>query len=131
MGEMADYYNDYQAQTLEDLLNYQSGTMGVEEAIDCGVLDEFGSLDVNAPILVGVEDINSLIVRLNECDLAITKYINNKLREQIDRRDLKQKGTKICYCCGTENLHWKNVEGKWRLFDATDIHKCPVNPINE
>jgi hypothetical protein len=36
-----------------------------------------------------------------------------------------------CRCCGTNNLLWNQVNGKWRLFDGNSIHKCPINPLKE
>ena len=36
---------------------------------------------------------------------------------------------KICRCCGKPGLHWDTHQGKWRLFDKSGLHHCPVNPL--
>lgn len=37
----------------------------------------------------------------------------------------------VCRCCGTGDLRWKQVEGKWLLFDNDKLHDCPVKPLPE
>ena len=37
----------------------------------------------------------------------------------------------VCRCCGTGNLTWQQVEGKWLLFDDGRLHDCPVKPLPE
>ena len=39
--------------------------------------------------------------------------------------------TKTCRCCGLDGFHWVEIGGKWRLFDASGVHICPVNPLKE
>jgi hypothetical protein len=36
---------------------------------------------------------------------------------------------KTCRCCGKGGLRWGLIDGKWRLFDRDDIHRCPVRPL--
>lgn len=36
-----------------------------------------------------------------------------------------------CRYCGTKNLTWGMVDGKWRLFNKKGIHKCKVVPLPE
>lgn len=38
---------------------------------------------------------------------------------------------RTCRCCGKSNLYWKQIKGKWRLFQDGKIHDCPVNPLIE
>ncbi len=40
-----------------------------------------------------------------------------------------QRSTKTCRCCGSVNLHWEMVDGKWLLHDNEGVHNCPVNPF--
>lgn len=34
-----------------------------------------------------------------------------------------------CRCCGANHLHWKEFNGRWRLFDDNGLHACPVAPL--
>lgn len=34
-----------------------------------------------------------------------------------------------CRCCSEGNLFWREIDGKWRLFNDRGIHKCPVQPL--
>ena len=36
---------------------------------------------------------------------------------------------KQCRCCGEGGLFWKKLDGKWRLFDDSGLHKCKINPL--
>lgn len=36
-----------------------------------------------------------------------------------------------CKCCGREGLSWKEVKGKWRMFNGPGMHMCPVKPLPE
>ncbi len=36
-----------------------------------------------------------------------------------------------CRCCSRDGLRWGRHEGKWRLFEDGDLHRCPVNPLPE
>ena len=44
MGEMADFANEFQEATMEQLFQYQSGEMTLEEAYEAGIIDELGGL---------------------------------------------------------------------------------------
>ena len=39
--------------------------------------------------------------------------------------------TKICRCCGESGLQWGVHSGKWRLFNGSNLHVCPKNPLND
>jgi hypothetical protein len=34
-----------------------------------------------------------------------------------------------CRCCGSTDVKWKQVNGKWLLHEGKEIHKCPVKPL--
>jgi hypothetical protein len=70
MGEHADASNDEQAQSLEELLEYESGGMSDIEAIEQGILDEDGSIPTNGTTW-GVHDVESLVAELDKCDAAL------------------------------------------------------------
>ena len=36
-----------------------------------------------------------------------------------------------CRCCLTPGLRWGRLDDKWRLFDATGLHHCPVRPLHD
>ena len=36
-----------------------------------------------------------------------------------------------CKCCGCTGLSWKEVDGKWRMFNGPGMHVCPVTPLPE
>jgi hypothetical protein len=36
-----------------------------------------------------------------------------------------------CRLCGRKNLHWRQRNDKWRLFDNRGIHVCKIHPIND
>ena len=42
MGEMADFANEYQEESMHQLDRYKASEMNLEEAYDCGILDELG-----------------------------------------------------------------------------------------
>lgn len=31
-----------------------------------------------------------------------------------------------CKNCGVTDLHWVNLDEKWRLYDGEEPHECPV-----
>jgi hypothetical protein len=76
MGEMADFYNEYQAQSMEDLMAYESGQMSFYEAMQRGVI-----VNGELPSITtwGVHDVNSLEELSKECDLEY--YINIKSKK--------------------------------------------------
>jgi hypothetical protein len=49
MGEMADFYNEEQEDSLIDIDLYQSGQISKLEAIDRGILDQDGSFFLGTP----------------------------------------------------------------------------------
>jgi hypothetical protein len=78
MGEFANYFNDEQAQSLEELCEYESGQISDAEAIERGILDEDGSLPNDAPTTWGVHDVASLEVEMLKCETALNKVLNKK-----------------------------------------------------
>ncbi len=68
MGQHADDYNDFQAQSCEDLLDYESGSIDKLEAIERGVLDENGCYTQNVTVW-GVHDVESLVHELDVLSL--------------------------------------------------------------
>ena len=36
---------------------------------------------------------------------------------------------KTCRCCGQTGLLWGKIDGKFRLFDKNQVHKCPIKPL--
>ena len=36
---------------------------------------------------------------------------------------------KTCRNCKAHGLHWRKLQGKWRLFDGDKMHECPVAPL--
>jgi hypothetical protein len=38
---------------------------------------------------------------------------------------------RTCRCCGQTGLLWGKIDGKFRLFDKENIHKCPVKRLND
>lgn len=70
MGEFADYANDEQIQLLEDFLDYETGSISEQEAMERGILDEDGSIPTHVTTW-GVHDIDSLVAELNTCDAAL------------------------------------------------------------
>ncbi len=46
MGEMADFSNEYQEETVNQLDRYKSGEMNLDEAYDLGILNEMG-IEIN------------------------------------------------------------------------------------
>jgi hypothetical protein len=67
MGEFADYANDEQMQSLEELMLYESGGISKHEAMERGILDEDGSIPTHVTIW-GVHDVDSLEAELDKCD---------------------------------------------------------------
>lgn len=63
----SDYANDEQIQSLEDLLDYETGSISQQEAMERGVLDEDGSMPTHVTTW-GVHDVNSLEAELDKCD---------------------------------------------------------------
>ena len=72
MGEFANLANDDQAQSLEHLLAYETGQMSHEEAMDLGVIDEYGAIPTNITTW-GCHDVHSLSGELDKCELAIRR----------------------------------------------------------
>lgn len=70
MGEFADYANEDQAQSLEDLLEYESGQMTDTEAFERGIID-------------GVHDVHSLRAELDRCELAFLRLERARNPEQF------------------------------------------------
>jgi hypothetical protein len=70
MGEFADYANDEQMQSLEELMLYESGGISKHEAMERGILDEDGSIPTHVTTW-GVHDVNSLEAELDKCDAAL------------------------------------------------------------
>lgn len=67
MGEFADYANDDQMKSLEDLMLYESGGISKHEAIERGILDEDGSIPTHVTTW-DVHDVDSLEAELDKCD---------------------------------------------------------------
>lgn len=85
----------------------------------------FENLPLNAPLLVGVEDFDSLKAHLDNCELLF-------LQDTHYRSPSSPKKTGVtCRCCKTQNLTWTDSKGKWRLFDDKGLHNCEVNPLVE
>jgi hypothetical protein len=86
MGEFADYANDEQVQSLEDLLDYESGNLSKHEAMESGVLDEDGSIPTKITTW-GVHDVNSLLNELAVCESTLMlldykpKRVNRKTEQ--------------------------------------------------
>ena len=41
-----------------------------------------------------------------------------------------QRKTKTCGRCGYRNLHWKQVDGKWYLYNSKEKqHICPLKDL--
>ncbi len=72
MGDMADYYNEYQADSMEEMLDYETGRYSENEAIERGILDEDGSMPNIDPIW-GVHDAESLKHELDKCELELRR----------------------------------------------------------
>tara|TARA_Y100000310_G_C20249787_1_gene608543 strand:- start:100 stop:507 length:408 start_codon:yes stop_codon:yes gene_type:complete len=51
MGEMADFYNEYQERTLEVLESYGSGEMSMEEAFEHDLINALGVEQFNSELL--------------------------------------------------------------------------------
>ncbi len=51
------------------------------------------------------------------------------LNEQGGYETAGHKKPVTCRCCKTKNLHWEQLDNKWRLFDYKGLHHCPVNPL--
>ena len=67
MGEFADYANDEQVQSLEELMLYESGSISKHEAMERGILDEDGAIPTHVTTW-GVHDVDSLEAELDKCD---------------------------------------------------------------
>lgn len=81
MGEFADYANEDQMQSLEELLEYESGNVTDAEAFECGIIDENGELP---EITVwGVHDVHSLKNELDRCELALLRIERARSPEQF------------------------------------------------
>lgn len=37
---------------------------------------------------------------------------------------------KTCRCCGEDGLSWGWYKNRWVLFDGSQVHHCPKNPID-
>lgn len=37
---------------------------------------------------------------------------------------------RTCRCCGQTGLLWGKIDGKFRLFEKQNVHKCPARPLN-
>jgi|GEM_PF-3461450 len=53
-------------------------------------------------------------------ELGIVDELGNELRNTK---------MKTCRCCGQSNLQWNIHNSKWRLFEGSKLHECPVNPL--
>ena len=62
---------------------------------------------------------------ISDLDAFEMGLIDNEGYEPHSRRT----SVTTCRCCGKSNLSWKQVAGKWRLFDGQQLHDCPVNPL--
>jgi hypothetical protein len=81
MGEFADYANDDQMQSLEELLEYESGNMSDAEAFERGIVGENGELP---EITVwGVHDVHSLEAELDRCELALLRLERARKAKQF------------------------------------------------
>jgi hypothetical protein len=105
MGEFADYANDQQMQSLEDLMTYEAGHMSDEAARDCGVIDEDGTL----PNITtwGVHDANSLLAELDRCELLLASSTRPRLPVKKER--VWVSGGKVCVPSEMTTLHLKNA----------------------
>lgn len=105
MPEFADYANDEQAQSLEDLLAYESGQISFEEAIDRGVVDETTGELPNITTW-GVHDIHSLVHELDKCDLY---FAPNRQPRKIEPEHYWRSGNKLYRPKEMTTAHLRNA----------------------
>ena len=72
MGEMADLYNQYQEDTLEEISDYLEGRISKLDAVEKGILQEDGSLFPGTPN-PPPQDFNSLVEELNILSLLMRR----------------------------------------------------------
>lgn len=73
MGEMADFYNEYQGQTLEEITDYLEGRISKEKAVEEGILQEDGSMFPGTPN-PPPQDFNSLVEELDMLSLLMRRH---------------------------------------------------------
>jgi hypothetical protein len=105
MGEFADYTNDEQTQSLEELMEYESGSISKHEAMERGILDEDGSIPTNITTW-GVYDAHSLISEIDKCNLALLRSERRKEEKQVWISN-----GKICSPSEMTDSHLKNAIG--------------------
>lgn len=104
MGEFADYANDEQIQSLEDLMDYECGSLSEQEAMDRGILDEDGTCP-NVTVW-GVHDAQSLEDELNKCEL---EFIKNKPLAPLTRKQFWFSNGKLVHPKNMTTEHLKNA----------------------
>lgn len=106
MGEFADYANDDQMQSLEELMLYESGGISNEEAIERGILDEDGSIPTHVTTW-GVHDVASLKAELDKCS-SILFGIGRRSREP-EPEQVWVSGGKVCRPSEMTTAHLTNA----------------------
>ena len=104
MGEFANYANDEQAQSLEDLLAYESGHISFDEAIERGVLDEDGSYSTKITTW-GVHDVHSLQNEIYKCELVLRRLQS----PSVEKQQVWVSNGKVCKPSDMTTKHLENA----------------------
>jgi hypothetical protein len=109
MGEFADYANDEQVQSLEDLMSYECGSISDQEAMERGILDEDGSIPTHITTW-GVHDVASLEAEIYKCDSILLGVERRQRRQESRKREqVWVSGGKVCKPSEMTTKHLENA----------------------
>lgn len=107
MGEYADHVNDEQANSLEELMSYESGEIDFTEAMKRGILNkEDGSIPTQVTTW-GVHDVHTLLQQLMECELVLETISNRQSTNNLQQ--VWVSSGKICEVSKMTTQHLKNA----------------------
>jgi len=71
---------------------------------------------------------NKFMVQFDEFTIELNREEFSELRKLCYSASTDRV---VCRACGTGNLNWEQVDGKWLLFYEGQLHDCPVKPLSE
>jgi len=138
MGDMADFTLDTVMDFEESVLDYRMGHMGIETAIEKGIIDYQGyEFSAKAPSTHKCRYCGKGGLEWGETENGwrlfdqgiLHNCVGNTSRKPRRRSNPKESAAVTCRCCGKKNLTWKQINDKWRLFDEDNLHDCPKKPL--